>query len=119
MIKRGQRATSLASLSNETGLSIRNVRTSLNHLKVTGEVTVSRTPKFSIITVLQYEKYQQVTSLPTIDRQATDKQATSDRQQYKNVKNDKNVKKEKEKKKPEFLDEIEDDIKKKIAERRF
>lgn len=57
-IPRGSFVTSYQSLSDETGLSIKNVRTALNHLKVTGEVAVNRHPKFSVITVKNYCQYQ-------------------------------------------------------------
>ena len=35
-VRRGELVTSLATLANETGLSIQNVRTALGHLKSTG-----------------------------------------------------------------------------------
>lgn len=38
-IKRGQFVTSLAKLSEETGLTIRQTRTALEHLEMTGELT--------------------------------------------------------------------------------
>ena len=58
-IERGQRVTSLTSLSEETGLSVKQIRTALNHLNGTGETAVAKCPKFSIITIKNYEKYQQ------------------------------------------------------------
>ena len=57
-IPRGSLASSYSSLSDETGLSIKSVRTSLNHLKSTGEVAVERYPKFSVFTVNNYCLYQ-------------------------------------------------------------
>lgn len=81
-IKRGQFITSLPSLSKETGLSIREVRTALNHLKSTGEVTDKIYSKFRIITVKSYDSFQssdrQNDSQPTGKRQASDRQATVD-----------------------------------------
>lgn len=58
-IERGQRVTSLTSLSEETGLSVKQIRTALKHLNGTGETAVTKCPKFSIITIKNYEKYQQ------------------------------------------------------------
>jgi len=58
IIKRGQKLTSRAKLSAETKLSERQVRTSLNHLKSTNEVTIRSTKKQSIITICQYDTYQ-------------------------------------------------------------
>jgi DNA-binding transcriptional MocR family regulator len=89
-VERGQRVASYGTLAEETGLSIRNVRTAIEHLKSTGEVTSTVTPKFSVFTVNNYDKYQLATSTSTSDRQATDKQSTSDRQQWKKDNKDKN-----------------------------
>ncbi len=58
VVKRGQVATSYPSLAEALNFSIKNVRTSLNHLKTTGEVAVTRYSKFSLITILNYSKYQ-------------------------------------------------------------
>ena len=62
VIKRGSFVTSYQSLSNATGLSVQNVRTSLKKLtdKLTGELTHIKTSKYSIITVKNYDKYQVV-----------------------------------------------------------
>lgn len=72
-VKRGSFVTSLEKLSKETGLSVRQVRTALNHLFLTGELTSTTFSKFRIVTVSNYEQYQ------NIDKQ-TDKQLTSKRQ---------------------------------------
>ena len=50
-IPRGSFASSYQILALETGLSVKNVRTSLEHLKKTGEVAVNRHPKFSVFTI--------------------------------------------------------------------
>ena len=80
--KRGQFITSLASLSRETGLTVRQVRTALNHLKATGELTSRTFSKFRIITVVSFDKFQsrdkQNGRQATNKRQASDKQATTD-----------------------------------------
>jgi len=57
-IKRGQLVTSYQSLSNQTGLSIRSVRTAINNLQSTGELTSKPTNHFSIITICKYDDYQ-------------------------------------------------------------
>jgi len=100
-VDRGQFITGLHALSEETGLSVRNVRTSLNHLISTGEVTRIVTSKYSVINVINYAKYQgslsdgdnQTDSLadkqPTSNRQASDKQPTTNKNNKKN-KNNKN-----------------------------
>lgn len=97
MIERGQRAASIAGLSKETKISVRSIRTSLEHLKSTNEVTTETTPKFTIITIKNYDLYQQPTNELTSDRQATDKRPTNDRQQWKKDKERKRkIKKDKE-----------------------
>ena len=93
VVRRGQRIASYDSLAEELQLSQRQVRTALEHLKSTGEVTSKTTSKYSIITVVNYDKYQakyaeidddndkQATSKTTNEksskRQASDKQATT------------------------------------------
>ena len=97
IIERGQRAASIAGLSKETKISVRSIRTSLEHLKSTNEVTTETTPKFTIITIKNYDLYQQPTNELTNDRQTTDKRLTNDRQQWKKEKERKRkIKKDKE-----------------------
>lgn len=88
--QRGQFITSLPSLANELGLSVKNVRTALDHLKSTGELADWHDSKIRMITVINYDKYQSCGSLsgrrPADDRQTSGRQAAGDRQQYKNIK---------------------------------
>lgn len=97
--QRGQFITSLPILSSELGLSIKNVRTALDHLKSTGELADWHDSKIRMITVVNYERYQSSGSLngslSAGNRQATGRQPAGDRQQYKNNKNIKNIKEEK------------------------
>lgn len=71
--ERGQFITSLASLSRDTGLSIQQVRTAIKHLELTGEITRTKTPKFTVITVKKYDVYQS-------DNRVSNKQLTSSQQ---------------------------------------
>jgi biotin operon repressor len=57
-IARGQLVTSYPSMAEATGLSIQNVRTAIKHLKQTGEIEMKSYKDYSIITVVNYEKYQ-------------------------------------------------------------
>lgn len=57
-IKRGQLWTSLSTLSDESGLSIKQVRNSLDKLIKTNEVTSERANNGRLITVVNYEFYQ-------------------------------------------------------------
>lgn len=57
-VERGQRVASLAKLADETGLTVKQVRTALEHLKRTGEVTHKATSKYGLFTVNHYDRYQ-------------------------------------------------------------
>lgn len=85
-VKRGQLVTSIKSLSQQTDLTPQQIRTALNHLKSTNEITIETTSKYSIITINNYDEYQRTTRQLTIEQQTTNKQSTNDQQQYKNGK---------------------------------
>ena len=95
-VKRGQLITGLLSISKHTGLSTQSIRTCLNRLKSTNEITIKSTNKYSIITLVNYDKYQsfdkKITSKTTInitnEQQTINKQSTTDKKnkEYKNNK---------------------------------
>ena len=95
-IKRGQLLTGRKQLAKETGLSEQNIKTSIKHLKMTNEVTSKVTNKYSIITITNYDSYQdekdeasqQTDPQLTSNQPATNQQLTT----TKNVKNGKNEK---------------------------
>lgn len=72
-VPRGSFVSSIGKLSGETGLTEREIRTAISHLKKTGEVTSKTTNKFTVFTVVKYDLYQ------TNDRQ-NDRQETGNRQ---------------------------------------
>lgn len=80
-VSRGSFVSSLQKLAEETNLSVREIRTAINHLKTTGEVTSKAYPKFTVFTVNNYDLYQsddmQIDKQETNNRQANDKQATT------------------------------------------
>ena len=80
-IPRGSFVTSLGTISNETRLTIREVRTCISKLKATGEVTIKATNKYSIVTVCNYDRYNFTNddSDKQNDKQ-NDKQATTDKE---------------------------------------
>lgn len=82
-LKKGQFVTSYQSLSEATGLSIRNVRTSLKKLtsKTTNELTHKTTNHYSIITVNNWNLYQKSDKQ---NNKQTDKQVTTDNKQINN-----------------------------------
>ena len=57
-LKTGQLVTGRKILSKATGLSEREVRTCINRLKATNEISVESTNQYSIITILKYDLYQ-------------------------------------------------------------
>ena len=58
-ILRGQRLTSVSKLVEETGLSTKNIRTSLEKLKRTGEVAIEAASTYSLVTIVNYGNYQE------------------------------------------------------------
>lgn len=81
ILKKGEVVTSVKSLSESLGFSTQQVRTALNKLKLTNEISVRTTNKYSVITVLNWEFYQCLeskgtargTSNPTINQQQRNK----------------------------------------------
>ena len=57
-VLRGQLITGRHSLSEQTGISERSCRTCLIRLKTTREITIRTTNTYSLITVLNYDIYQ-------------------------------------------------------------
>lgn len=98
-VKKGSFVTSLESLSKETGLTIQQTRTALNHLISTGEITSKSSNKNRIITVVNYDKYQednkqsnkQLTGKQQTKQQTTNKQSTSNQQATNNSRRKKEV----------------------------
>ncbi|MEE0837691.1 MAG: hypothetical protein ACLUNP_09420 [Ruminococcus sp.] len=78
-VKRGQRVASYQSLAAETQMSVQNVRTALNHLISTGEVTRQSTSKYTVFTIVNYNMYQdnQQTNQQTANKQLTNNQQTA------------------------------------------
>ena len=57
-IKRGQMLESMATISKRTGLTYKQVRTALDHLKKTGEIECQRAMYGMLITVIKYDDFQ-------------------------------------------------------------
>lgn len=93
VIPRGSFVSSRTKLAAEIGISERNLRTALKHLKLTGEVTSRSYSKYTIYTIENYELYQ--TSDQQSDQRVTSNRPASDQQ----VTTIKEVKKEKKEKK--------------------
>ena len=89
IIERGQRAASIAGLAKETKISVQSIRTAINRLKSTGEITSDTTPKYTIITIKNYDTYQQLTNDLTNDQQTTNKRLTTMEESKRKIKKDK------------------------------
>ena len=57
IINRGQCVCTQSRLSAETGLSPKEVRTALDNLKKTGDITIDTSRGYSLITIPEYERY--------------------------------------------------------------
>jgi predicted transcriptional regulator len=87
-IPAGARVTSIAKLAEETKLSQQKIRTALKHLELTHELTNKKTSKYTVVTVSNWSKFQQLTRSLTKKQQTTNKQLTNNQPQYKKVKED-------------------------------
>jgi hypothetical protein len=87
-LKIGTIITSRDILAIETGLSVQQIRTALDKLKSTNEVTIKTNSQGTIIEVVNYAKYQLVTNEVTIKEPTSNQQVTTN----KNVKKEKNEK---------------------------
>lgn len=85
-LKVGTIITSRDILAMETGLSVRQVRTSLDKLKTTNELTIKTSSQGTIIEVVNYAKYQLTTNETANERPSNDQQTTTN----KNDKKEKN-----------------------------
>lgn len=74
----GEVLTWRITLSDETGLTQQQIRTCLNKLKSTNEITIKTTNKYSLIKLTNYNEYQQINQQTT--QQVTNKQPTSNQQ---------------------------------------
>ena len=83
-IKRGSLVSSYAKIAKRTGLSIQQARTAISHLELTGELTRSPYQKFTVFTLNNYDKFQDVTSKSPARRtkynKQTNNQSTSNQQ---------------------------------------
>ena len=90
-IEPGQVVTSRLSLSEATGLSQQQIRTSLDKLKSTSNITIKTTNKYTLLTVVKWCDYQeQSTSTSTSNppnEQPTNNQQITTTKEVKEIKN--------------------------------
>lgn len=82
----GQLVIGRKALAEELRLSEQNVRTALDHLKATGEITIKPTNRYSLVTIENWAKYQgcgeEVTNnQPTTNQQIPNNQPTTNQPQ--------------------------------------
>lgn len=130
LIERGQLITSLRKLSEDTGLTLQQVRTSITKLKSTHEITHKTTNKFSLIKIVNYSFYQDNkdknnTQINTQNnKQLTNKQQTTNKQLTTNNNINKenkenNIDKEKNIKKRKFQKPTLQEVAKEISEKNY
>ena len=86
-VHRGQLVTSFAHIASDCLTTINKVRKVIERLESTHEITKCSTPKYTVITVLNYDLYQKSTKKSTNESQTNPKRITNKSQQYKNNKN--------------------------------
>lgn len=97
-VKRGQLVTSNGSMRRDLKLSEQQIRTCIKRLISTGEITYQSTNRYVIITICNYDKYQenkstanepineQANTLPT-DKQRANNEQTTTSKEIKNIRN--------------------------------
>lgn len=95
-INPGQMVTGRDRLSEDTGISIQSIRTCLNKLKSTNEITIKVTNKYSLITLTKWDTYQgkldkdnQHINQQTNQQLTINQPTTNHKQEYKEVKKEK------------------------------
>lgn len=76
-IKRGQYITTITDLSNTLRLTQRQVRTALSHLQQSGNITVFSCNKYSLITVINFDLWQERHTTVCINDTQNDTQTTN------------------------------------------
>jgi hypothetical protein len=113
-IARGQLITSLEKLAKSTSLSIQQVRTALDKLKSTREITIKSTSTYTLITLTNYSIYQDKVNLTnTVNNTQDNNQATNEQQTdnkrattTKEIKEYKEIEEDKKIIIPNFIDQV-------------
>lgn len=86
-VLRGSRISSYAKLAKELNLTIKEIRTCLQHLETTGETAHASTRNYTVFTVLNYDSYQtRGTAKGTQNGTPAGKRGANEGQQRKKVK---------------------------------
>ncbi len=89
-IEKGSRITGRIQLAEETGLTQQNIRTAINKLKSTNEITTKKTHKGTMFTVVKWNEYQESNQQPnqalTTHQPETNQRLTTTKE-YNNINN--------------------------------
>lgn len=86
----GERVFGVAKLAKEIGISAQQLRTSLDKLKSTNEITIKTTNKYSVVSINKYYDYQ--ADNKQNNKQVTNNQQTSNNnQEYKNIRSKEDI----------------------------
>lgn len=93
-VKRGQLITGRLKIKAKTGISEQSIRTALTNLQETGELTIKVTNKYSLVTIVKYDEYQnkvkkQPAKQPTINQQTNQQLTTTNNDNNFNNENNK------------------------------
>jgi len=94
IVKRGQLMITLSELAKRTGLTIQQVRTALNKLKLTNEITIETSNKFTVVTIQNYEDYQNSntrSNKPITNKEQTNNKPITNAYIYKEIKEIKEI----------------------------
>ena len=89
VVQRGSFLTGRDALASQTGLTVQQIRTSPNKLKSTNELTIKSSKQGTVIKVVSYDRYQEVTNESTT-HQPDSNQIITTNNKNKNNKNEKN-----------------------------
>jgi hypothetical protein len=85
-IKRGQFITSTNNLAKELNMSIKEIRTSISKLEKTNEIIKKGASKYTLLSVVKYDIYQNINSLGANEGQTKGKQRATTNN-YNNINN--------------------------------
>lgn len=91
-IRIGETVATYPSIALGTGITERQARTALAKLVKSGMVSVRRYPKFSVVTVIDYDEFQGVSGSGSVKSQPDDSQPVTEMSPFKEINNKKEIK---------------------------
>ena len=90
-LERGDVIVTYSGLGEVLGLSVKEVRTALDHLKETGETAVKKYPKYQVVSIVNYDSYQWVSAVKSAGKGQSKGSQTAVKGQLSNKKNNNNI----------------------------